>query len=132
MFIKYLDQSIRETHGHNDKIQPAPGVGEVTNVTHGQPLGQHLKYENDGEAAVHVVKRVLEPHALAQVHVLQGLADQIKSNQVRKSMDDFATFSRWRVKTNDECKQNFRLYNMSFEYERRETCMVKLSTFSSR
>ena len=43
------------THSHDDKVQPAPGVGKVTNVAHGQPLGQHLEYENDGESAIHVM-----------------------------------------------------------------------------
>ena len=46
----------RTTYHDDDKIQPAPGVGEVIFEAQGQPLDEHFDEEDDGEDTVHVIQ----------------------------------------------------------------------------
>ncbi len=47
-------------HHDDNKVQPAPGVGEVLDEPQGQPLDAHLKEEDHREDAVHVVQDILQ------------------------------------------------------------------------
>ncbi len=63
----------RRSHHDDDKVQPAPGIREVLDYPHGQPLDGHLHGEDDGEDLVHVVEDVLKDRPLRQVDVLRRL-----------------------------------------------------------
>ena len=67
-------KSIVSTYHDDDKVEPAPGVGEVVLESECQPLDEHFNEEDDGEDAVHVVKNVLQDRSLRQVNILQGLS----------------------------------------------------------
>ena len=61
------------THHYNDKVKPAPGIGEVLDKAEGEPLDHHLHGEYHSKDPVHVVEDVLQHRPLRQVYVLRRL-----------------------------------------------------------
>jgi hypothetical protein len=69
--LKYT--SAENSYHNNDKVKPAPGVGEVLDEAEGQPLDGHLEGEDHGEDPVHVVQHVLQNWTFLQVGIFQSL-----------------------------------------------------------
>lgn len=61
------------THHYNDKVEPAPGIGEILGKPQGQEFDQHLNEEDNSEDSVHVVEDILENWSVLKVHILQSL-----------------------------------------------------------
>lgn len=61
---------LSNSYHDNDKVQPAPSVGEVLDKPQGQPLDTHFKEEDDREYPVHVVEHVLQNGSILEVDIL--------------------------------------------------------------
>ena len=64
-------RKVDKRHGDDDKVQPAPRVGEVGHAAHGQHLEARLQEEDDRQDPVQVVERVHEERPGLEPHVLQ-------------------------------------------------------------
>lgn len=66
------------THIHNEEVQPAPGVGEISFEAISYPLEQHLKHKDEGEHSVGVLQQSLHSGLLFQIVILKGLQGRKK------------------------------------------------------
>jgi hypothetical protein len=105
----------RRSHHDDDKVQPAPGIGEVLDDAHGQPLHRHLHGEDDGEDLVHVIKDVLKDRPLSQVDVLRRL----KKTQVTSVLCPIGLKEEhFHIVYENANKNHFSVYSRFLNYEK--------------
>ena len=61
------------THVHDQEVQPAPGIGEVTLKAVGHPFEQHLKHKDEREHPVGVLQQGLYCGLLVKVNIFKDL-----------------------------------------------------------
>lgn len=70
----------KSTYIHNNKVQPAPGIGEVFDKSICNPFQQHLKNEDVRENFIRIVQDDLYSFPRVQINVLKGLWNACKTN----------------------------------------------------
>ena len=66
----------QDTYGHDEEVQPAPGIGEELDEAVGCPLEQHLQDEDVGEDFISVLQDGTDGLPLLDVDVLKGLEER--------------------------------------------------------
>lgn len=64
------------TYVHNEKVKPAPVVGEIFLEAVGNPLEEHLQHEDVGEDLVGIFQHHLYHLSLLDVDIFKGLQPQ--------------------------------------------------------
>lgn len=62
-----------QTYVYDEKVQPAPGIGEVGLETISHPFKKHFNDKHVGENFVRVFQNNFDSSALFYVNVLKGL-----------------------------------------------------------
>lgn len=63
----------QDTYSHDEEVQPAPGIGEVTLKAVGHPFEQHLKHKDEREHPVGVLQQGLYRGLLVKVNIFKDL-----------------------------------------------------------
>lgn len=64
-----------ETHVHDEKVQPAPGIGEVGLEAIGDPFQEHLDDKDEGENFVSKLQDDFHGSSPFDVYVFKGLPE---------------------------------------------------------